>query len=282
MKFIIKVILLSSIISHYSFADVNDVKNKFLNSLENYLSESFENTDFSIRSIEETKPEIGIQTFRPFDEDDDGLMFFQGSLFIHDGDRETINLGIGKRSLLDDDSILIGLNAFYDYVHDYSHQRISLGADVKSSILNFYANQYYSLSGSETGKNNKSEEAIDGFDLEIGAHVPYIPSLTLYAKAFDFEVSGGNDFQGLEYSSELKFPNSGFIFEFGHTDYDHHNDETFFNLKYSSNNINPNTSLISREAYEKISMVNKKYDKVRRDNIIVKKGSGFTVKAGGF
>mgnify|MGYP001342253866 CR=1 FL=1 len=36
------------------------------------------------------------------------------------------------------------------------------------------------------------------------------------------------------------------------------------------------------EMFEKADVTDQKYDKVRRDNIMVKSGSGFTVKAGGF
>ena len=45
--------------------------------------------------------------------------------------------------------------------------------------------------------------------------------------------------------------------------------------------INPNTSLVSDEAFERVSMKDKKYEKVRRENLIVKSKS-FSVKAGGF
>ena len=71
-------------------------------------------------------------------------------------------------------------------------------------------------------------------------------------------------------------------FEIGHTDYDNHTDQSFINIKYSKNERNPGTALFSKNAYEKISMKDKMYEKVRRENIIKKKGASFTVKAGGF
>ena len=55
----------------------------------------------------------------------------------------------------------------------------------------------------------------------------------------------------------------------------------FFNLTFNLSKINPNTSFVTDEAFEKVSMKDKKYDKVRRENLIVKSKS-FTVKAGGF
>ena len=282
MKFLAKILIFQLLFISASFAKVDEVVDKFYSSLESFLEENFENTDFSIKKIERIKPEIGIQTFKIFSEDSSDLSFFQGSLFLHDSDRETFNIGLGQRYLSNDESILFGLNAFYDYEFDYEHQRFSIGAEIKSSILDLNYNQYFAQSSSKKGKNSKNEEAIDGFDVELGAHLPYIPSMKAYLKAFDFEVSGGKDFQGLEISTQFKVPNSGFSFEIGHTDYDHHNDQSFINLRYSNSIKNPGTSLFSSEAFERNSMKDRIYEKVRRDNIIKKKGAGFTVKAGGF
>ena len=282
MKFIAKILIFQLLFISASFAKVDEVVDKFYSSLESFLEENFENTDFSIKKIETIKPEIGIQTFKIFSEDSSDLSFFQGSLFLHDSDRETFNFGLGQRYLSNDESILFGLNAFYDYEFDYEHQRFSIGAEIKSSILDFNYNQYFAQSSSKKGKDSKNEEAIDGYDAEVGAHLPYIPSMKAYLKAFDFEVPSGNDFQGLEFSTQLKIPNSGLSFEIGHTDYDNHTDQSFINIKYSKNERNPGTALFSKNAYEKISMKDKMYEKVRRDNIIKKKGASFTVKAGGF
>ena len=282
MKFLAKILIFQLLFISASFAKVDEVVDRFYSSLESFLEENFENTDFSIKKIETIKPEIGIQTFKIFSEDSSNLSFFQGSLFLHDSDRETFNIGLGQRYLSNDESILFGLNAFYDYEFDYEHQRFSIGAEIKSSILDLNYNQYFAESSSKKGKNGKDEEAIDGYDVEIGAHLPYIPSMKAYLKAFDFEVPGGNDFQGLEFSTLFKVPNSGLSFEIGHTDYDNHNDQSFINLRYSNSIKNPGTSLLSSEAFERISMKDRIYEKVRRENIIKKKGAGFTVKAGGF
>ena len=138
---------------------------------------------------------------------------------------------------------------------------------------------YFSNSDSKTGKNGNSEEAVDGYDLELGFQVPYIPSATFYTKSFEFDVDGGNDFEGFEYTTELEVPSSGLTLEVGHTDYADHNDEWFFKMKQSTNKVNKDRSFISDEAFEKVCVIDQKYDKVRRDNIIVKAGSGFTVKA---
>lgn len=282
MKFVIKLVIIVLSFSTISLADVSQIKDKFFSSIEALLDGNFENTDFTIRSTEETKPEISIETLKPLTDTDDGLTFFQGSLFMHDGTRETINLGFGKRFFSEDLSTMYGINAFYDHELDYDHTRTSLGAEIKSSYLELNFNNYFANSGSKTGKNGKAEEALDGHDLEIGAQVPYVPSATFYTKSFSFDNPSGNNFEGYEYSSKIKVPDSGVTLEIGHTNYDHHNDEWFIQLSFNNNQINRNVNFISNEAFVKTSVEDRKYEKVRRDNIIVKSGSAFTVKAGGF
>ncbi len=266
-----------------SSADTSKVKDKIFGSLESFLDGNFEDTDFSIKSKEGNKPEISIQTFKPLKDTDDGLTFFQGSFFTHDGDRETLNLGFGKRVFNDDKSFIFGLNAFYDHELDYDHQRGSLGGEIKSSILELNTNRYFAISEEKTGKKDVKEEVADGYDLELGAHVPYIPSAKVFAKIFEYEIPGGADFEGMEYSSNIGIPNSPINFElgrkeFGNSSYD---DQWFFKITFNSSRVNKNTAFVSDEAFERISMEDKKYDKVRRENLIVKSKS-FSVKAGGF
>ena len=84
-------------------------------------------------------------------------------------------------------------------------------------------------------------------------------------------------------SLQIGIPNSSLNFEVGYKDYGNNSyeDQWFFNLTFNLSKINPNTSLVSDEAFERVSMKEKKYEKVRRENLIVKSKS-FSVKAGGF
>jgi adhesin/invasin len=277
------ILIFCTFIFSVSSADTSNMQNKFFGSIENFLNESFVNTDFSIKSQEHNKPEIGILTIKPLIDNDQDITFLQGSFFTHDGDRETFNLGLGKRNLINDENLMLGLNAFYDHELDYDHQRGSIGGEIKSSILELNTNHYFAISDTKTGKNNLQEEVVDGYDLEIGAHVPYIPSAKIFTKYFEYDLPGkGNDFKGLEYSSNIGIPNSGVNLELGYKDLDNsYEDRWFFALTFNLNKIDKNKSFISKEAYEKISMKDKKYEKVRRENLIVKK-KGFSVKAGGF
>ena len=117
--------------------------------------------------------------------------------------------------------------------------------------------------------------------LEIGAHVPYIPAAKFYTKYFEYDIPGGSDFEGLEYSSKIGIPNTGLDFEVGFKDYGNngYEDQWFFNLTFNINKMNSNT-LINDQAFERTSMIDKKYEKVRRENIIIK-SKAFSVKAGG-
>ena len=277
---ILSIVIFSSAVS---VADTSKLKNNFFSSIENFLDGNFKDTDFSIKSKEGNKPEIGILTFKPLNDTDNGLTFFQGSFFTHDGDRETLNLGFGKRILSDDESFLFGLNAFYDHELDYDHKRGSIGGEIRSSILELNTNHYFAISNEVTGKNSVKETVADGYDLEIGAHIPYIPSAKFYTKLFEYEIPGGSDFEGLEYSSRIGIPNSGMNIETGFIDYGNNSyeDQWFFKLTYNLSKMNADKSFISDEAFERVSMKDKKYDKVRRENIIVK-SKAFSVKAGGF
>ena len=205
MKTLIKALFFLFALSEISVADVGKVKNKVFGSLENFMNENFENTDFKIKATENTKdnPEISIQTLRSIVERNNDLIFFQGSFFMHDEDRETLNLGIGKRILTNDENFIFGFNSFYDYEFDYAHKRFSWGMEIRSSILELNTNNYYGHSGKKTGKNNIEEEALNGYDIEIGSHAPYIPTLKFYTKFLKFDVPSGKDIEGFEYKSEF-------------------------------------------------------------------------------
>ena len=276
--------LIVFIISTSSYADwKSSAKRKSFNKLESALNQNLDNTEVSIKTTERNKPEFEIITVQPLLDNEENITFFQGSALRHDGDRETVNLGLGHRIFLNNDALMLGLNAFYDHEFDYDHKRTSLGAEIRSSIVELNTNMYFAESNARTGKNSITEEALDGLDLEFGGHVPYIPTWKLYAKHFDFEVPGANDFEGFEYSTEILVPNTGFTVIGGHKDYDNHKDNWFLEISFNLWKINPSDKFVKDQAYELVSMKDKKLEKVRRENVILKKkGSGFTVTASGF
>jgi hypothetical protein len=283
-KFVlIAITLIFSFLTNSVFAGWDTAKRRTLNKLESAINKNLDNTEVTITSQERNKPKFKILTVQPLAEQDNNITFFQGSAIRSDGDRETVNLGLGHRIFLNDDLTMLGINGFYDHELDYDHKRTSIGAELRTSAYEFNTNSYFAGSNSRTGKNNIAEESLDGFDFEIGGHLPYIPNWKVFTKHFDFEVPGGNDFEGLEYSTEIYVPGKGFKLVAGHKDYDNHNDNWFFEISFNLGAVNSNNKFVRDTAYSLTSMKDKKLDKVRRENLIIKKkGSGFTVTASGF
>jgi adhesin/invasin len=275
-------IILTFLIANTAFAGWNSAKNKSLNKLENAINKNLDNTEVSITSTERNKPGFEILTVQPLADQDDNITFFQGSAIRSDGDRETVNLGLGHRIFLNNDLTMLGINGFYDHELDYDHKRTSLGAELRTSAYEFNTNAYFSASDARTGKNSAQEESLDGYDFEIGGHLPYIPNWKVFAKHFDFEVPNGNDFEGLEYSTEIYVPGTGLRLTTGVKDYDNHDDNWFFKISLNLGAVNSNNRFISDTAYQLTSMKDKKLDKVRRENLIIKGGSNFSVTASGF
>ena len=77
-KFLI--IILTLFVFNVSNADTSKIKDNFFSSIESFLDGNFDDTDFSIKSTEGLKPQIGILTFKPLNDTEQGLTFFQGSI----------------------------------------------------------------------------------------------------------------------------------------------------------------------------------------------------------
>ena len=83
----------------------------------------------------------------------EGLLFGQAGLLWQDGD-EAVNVGGGYRHTVADGALLLGVNAFYDYLSDPGLQRYSLGLEAKGRIADLYANLYQALGdGKNVGSN---------------------------------------------------------------------------------------------------------------------------------
>ena len=167
--------------------ELNSIKNNSINnavkSLENLITDLVPNTEISITGAEQLKPQYEILTVQPLRDDGENITFFQGSLLRWDGDRDTINLGLGQRKLLLNKNILVGLNAFYDHEFTVDHSRLGLGGEFLTSVGEFRINNYYANSNQRLNAGN-AEEAMSGSENEFGTHVPYIPKLKVFGKKF--------------------------------------------------------------------------------------------------
>lgn len=203
--------------------------------------------------------------------------------------RTTVNLGIGYRRLELDNTLLWGVNVFYDHEFPYDHGRTSVGFEMRTSMAEFYANRYWAQTGWRDGRNNQEERALDGYDVEFGLPLPYMNWAKAYARLFrwDSEIDRIDDTKGNDFSLRADMPIiPGLALEVGHRHYSSsESDENFLKISYNifagAKNAAP-TSLFTTTAYANSSMVDKRFDKVRRENIIYKqkKGSGSVIVRG--
>ena len=267
--------------------ELNGAKNKAINnvisSFENFITESFPRTEISVTGAEELKPQYEILTVQPLRDDGENITFFQGSLLRWDGDRDTINLGIGQRKFLQNKNIMIGANAFYDHEFQVDHSRTGLGLEMITSVGEARTNRYFANSNNRKNNNRSDAEevALDGYDYEIGTHAPYIPDWKFFIKYFSWDKPNTNvDIEGYTYSTEFMTP-FGLKLVAGLNKYDNSKDEqAFFRLVFSSSKTDKNKKIIQAKAYDLKSVEDQKLTKVRRQNKII--NSSFSIKAGGY
>jgi adhesin/invasin len=189
--------------------------------------------------------------------------------------RAVLNLGLGRRYLNDDESVITGFNAFLDYDPKYGHQRVSIGAELKASAFEFTANSYKALTKWKKGKSSNQERALDGHDIELGAQIPYMPAAKLYVKNWKWKgIDGNADTKGNTYSIAFSHLVDNVQIELGRRDYDGViADENFGQLTYSvpmgAAPTKSSKPLFSSEIFESKSMKDNMLDKVRRNNAIV-------------
>ena len=268
-------------------SELNSLKNNYISnaitSLENLIIEKIPNTEISITGAEELKPQYEILTVQPLRDDGKNITFFQGSLLRWDGDRDTINLGIGQRKFLLDKTVMLGANAFYDHEFQIDHSRTGLGLEMITGVGEARTNRYFANSNSRKNNNRSDAEevALDGYDYEIGTHAPYIPDWKFFIKYFTWDKPNTSvDIEGYTYSTEFMTP-FGLKLVAGLNKYDNSKDEqAFFSLVFSSSKTDKNKKIIQAKAYDLKSVEDQKLTKVRRQNKII--NSSFSIKAGGY
>jgi hypothetical protein len=242
--------------------------------IDNFMAHS--KTDISITGIKSKKTRYAITNVKGFEPRDNGhaQTFMQSSL-TNANSRAVLNLGLGRRYLSDDESVITGFNVFLDYDPKYGHQRASIGAELKASAFELTANSYKALTKWKKGKSGNQERALDGHDIELGAQIPYMPAAKLYVKNWKWKGEDGvGDTKGNTYSLAFSHLVNGVQVELGRRDYDGlTKDENFGQLTYtipmSGQSAQSSKPLFSSEMFESASMKNKMLDKVRRNNAIV-------------
>ena len=258
---------------------------------QNFLEKYFPTVEVSFETKEGSKPTTGILFVAPLSDSEDikNTLFTQVSTFYTDN-RATLNFGLGYRRLVSDNTLMLGLNAFYDHEFHYDHGRYSVGLEARTTVGEVNANMYQATTKWKTGKHGLQERALDGWDIEAGLPLPYMNWATVFIKRYKWDgVDGGKDAKGYDAQLRAYVPIlPGLEIQAGRTFKDGVKDSNYitaiFNVtEFFSSKPKQQVQWFSDTAYKLESMEDRRYEKVRRKNIIVKQigGAGFTAKAVG-
>lgn len=147
--------------------------------------------EFEWQLADDNKPEYSIWTVQPLLQTNQKqhTIFTQARLnreTVFGDKRTSANLGLGYRSLLLDNKVLLGANSFFDKQWTSGHQRIGYGIEAKWANFDFFAN-YYDAISDEKLINEATERALDGYDVELRSIVPYLPWLTVSARRYEWD-----------------------------------------------------------------------------------------------
>ena len=263
------------------------LSNKISENISSFAEEHFESMkylDFNINAQENLKPTFSIMSVNEITKIASGTIFNQTSINTHDGD-ETINLGFGIRKLLNNNTLLLGANTFYDHQLTESHERVGMGAEAITSIFDLRGNYYNALSARRTNSEGTIERALDGWDLRGDYHLPIDQDVNLFVSAFEFEnpedISSYKE-KGNKFGADAQLGN--FAIEAGYMNDNQDNDAWFGNIKYvvnfGGNDQSTNTPKNSKTLTD---VSDKLYQPVKRENKIrVVKIDAAGVVVGGF
>jgi len=209
----------------------SQVINKVISTTEGYINtqaNEFANnfgkgrTSISIKGIESKELIYSIDTIQPiseFNSDIKALTFVQGSLFNTDNEgerRNTLNLGIGQRYLVENQRAIAGINLFTDYEGTSKHKRASLGLEYQRSNFSITANKYYPLSNKKV-IGDYTEEVLGGHDVNLTGQMPYAPWASIKGTHYYWDQTVGDNINGHILGVEIQLSPST-SFEFGQED----------------------------------------------------------------
>jgi hypothetical protein len=220
-----------------------------------------------------------VSTVQPIYMNDVGAVFAQGRANLQHrfGEslwRTTLNLGVGYRQLFNNDTMMLGGNLFYDVEMPRGHHRIGFGADLRASFAELNANYYLPRSKVvflDTSTTSITERAREGWDLEAGLNLPYMPWAKVYAKRYHWKGYAGADMNGHGFSVQVA-PLRYLQVEVGLKNDNIENKTSFIKLGMSYNFASPmdyNNKIFADVPYEMTSMREHRLDQVRRENTII-------------
>ncbi len=252
------------------YSKINDfaqnIGDDFADSLSNF--ENLKYLDFSFNIKEGFDPSIQIESVSKLLEYQDGALFNQLNLISQDS-KTTINFGIGKRKLFDNDTYMLGTNLFIDYQFDESHLRSGLGFEAVSNSLDLIANYYNAHSGFKSTSDGR-EKALDGYDLKLNYHLSKQSNTDFFVQFFEWENPNSTyEEKGEKVGMTSSIGN--LAYEIGYLNDNKDNDGLFGSFKVviplgdRKEILNENKSNMNKK---NLSVRNKLYTPVQRENNI--------------
>ena len=221
---------------------INKVYEKGENKLEGFIAEKLfdgpGDTEISFNTKNHGKPEYSIMIVRPINIHDDKLNFYQLQItnnHVLGHARQTLNLGYGHRFLSNDKTKFVGFNTFVDRdIH--SNSRMSVGAEIRSSVFEANGNIYKALSESDGAGNDvgsNQERVLDGYDINLVGQIPHMPWANIVYTDYKWiAAKNSKDSEGTILKTEINLSNT-LTLEAGFDDNNITKSEEFLKLTYS-------------------------------------------------
>lgn len=147
-------------------------------------------------------PELSIESVQPlFQSDDQTYTWFWQGRAAYGDDVWTTNLGSGLRYLAPSNMWMVGVNGWWDRSYEYNHERWGAGAELFGPHLTGRFNLYEAFSGTKTisvtPTKRLEERAMDGYDFDLEAPLPYMPWARLSTIYYNWDSEFGDDVDGL-------------------------------------------------------------------------------------
>ena len=121
-------------------------------------------------------------------------------------ERYTGNLGIGKRMLSDDKTIMTGIISLQDLHPQKNRLRLVLGLEAKNAVLQFSSNYYKGIDNGSV-----DEKVLDGYDLQLTSQVPHLHWANAFVNTYQWDGIDREDIKGTKIGSEFSF-NYGLVY----------------------------------------------------------------------
>ena len=118
-------------------------------------------------------------------------------------ERSTGNIGLGRRFLIDEERILLGANLFYDVETTGDHDRMSLGLEALTPMLDTRFNYYRALSDTKT-VGGVQETALDGYDARLSYQFDYMMNPEIFYRGYKWRDGKGFKESGAEIGLGLR------------------------------------------------------------------------------